>query len=268
MISIMKPIIEQPSSEYSVTHLEDCHMDWLKKMLKDKLLEICYGSNKVNLVPNRYTYHKACQHIAEQLDSQQDIHRYAIVAEIIMHLIAPEMLPFSAKSLSVILSLQDQNIKHGFDLNFYDEKENRIWYGEVKSGNSQKRETLITRARNDIRIYFDNIGSTKKRNTEYTWEAAINEAAVIFNTNDFANIIALYAADEEDIKNKNNGKRSALIMVVNFGSCNHPKNHADIKKHIEIIRKEHYFDRCIILSVLKKQFEDIIFFLKQEGTTQ
>lgn len=264
----MEPDVNRLDDKYAVIYLDDRHMDWIKKLIRDKLIEICYGSNKIRLAPDRYTYHKACQHLADQLASRQNIHKYAVVAEIIMHLIAPKMLSFPAKSLSVILSLQDQNIKHGFDLNFYNEAENRIWYGEVKSGYNQERKTLIARARDDLRAYFDNLGSTGKESTEYRWEAAVNEAAVMFNDNDFNSIINLYTTDEEDIKNKNNKKRNALIMVVNFGLCDHPENHADIENHINIITKRHYFDKCTILSILKQQFEDIILFLTQEGETK
>lgn len=262
----MQPNIEHPGKDHAVIYLNDDHISWIKELLKDKLAEICYGNSKIQLEADQYTYHRACKHIAEQLSSRQNIHKYAIIAEIIMHLIAPTMLTFHAKSLSVILSLQDQNIKHGFDLNFYDEEKRRIWYGEVKAGYNQTRQDLINRAKKDLKDYFNNINSEGKKNTEYRWEAAKNEAiTMFFSDSRLQDFLTLYSTNKEEIKNKSSKKRNALIMIVNFGASNHPENHEDIQKCINQIKSERCFNECIVLSALKEQFEDIILFLEQEG---
>lgn len=261
----MEPSIDTSSRDFAVTYLSDDHTEWIKQQLKNKLIEICYGNVKPNMFPDEYTYHKVCKHIADILATEVEIHKYGIVAEIIMHLLAPKMITFKVNPLSMLLSLQDQNIKHGFDINFYDTKRKRIWYGEVKSGYDQTRDELIVRARDGLRTYFDNIDSVKA-NTEYRWEAAKNEAFIMLcGDKSLSNILKLYTTNKNDIRNKTNHKRNAILMTVNFGEINHPEAHDDIKKQLKNIKAKKYFDNCIILSASKEQFEDIIDYLKQEG---
>lgn len=261
----MEPLIDNSNKDFSVVFLSEKHINWLKQQLKNKLKSICYGNLKPEIEPDEYTYHKACKHISDQLATETETRKYGIVAEIIMHLLAPRMVTFNVSPLSMVLSLQDRNIKHGFDINFYDTKKNRIWYGEVKSGYSQERDILITRARDGLREYFDNIDSTEE-NTEYRWEAAKNEAVhMLYGSKNLSAILKLYTTDRNNIKNKTNHKRNAILMTVNFGKIHHPEFHEDIKKHLKNIKAKKYFDNCILLSVSKEQFEDVIDYLKREG---
>ncbi len=251
---------------YSVIRLDESHMPEIKNMLKTRLAEICYGEGSIEMEPDEYTYHKACKHLWGQLMEGSKQRRYAIIAEIIMHLISPIMLHFDVEPLSVVLALQDKNIKHGFDINFFDQLHKRIWYGEVKSGVNQKRSNLINRAHTDLKDYFENIES-ENNDTSYRWDAAKNEARVIFsaNTSKLKQILQLLTESKEGILSKQKDKRNALIMTVNFGTAEFPDNNQDIERYINKTDKEHVFDHYIVLSVAKEQADDIISFLKEEG---
>lgn len=251
---------------YSVIQLDEHHMPEIKNMLKARLAEICYGKGSMEMEPDEYTYHKACRHLRGQLMNQPKQRRYAIIAEIMMHLISPIMLHFDVEPLSVALALQDKNIKHGFDINFFDHLRKWIWYGEVKSGDNQKRADLMNRAHVDLKDYFDNIES-ESNDTSYRWDAAKNEARVIFSTSTskLKQILQLLTESEKGVLSKQKDKRNALIMTVNFGETEFPCNHQDIKQYIDKTDKEHVFDNYIILSVAKEQADDIILFLEEEG---
>jgi len=256
-----------PDKRYAVIQLGDDHVDELKTMLKNRLTEICYGKGCIEMEPDVYTYHKACKNLWTQLSGISSQRQYAIIAEIIMHLISPTMIHFDVEPLSVALSLQDMNIKHGFDINFYEPMHRRIWYGEVKSGNNQKRIDLIKRAHTGLKDYFENIEAKGKKNTSYRWDAAKNEARVIFSTdtNKLKQLVQLLTESKNGILGRQKGKKNALIMAVNFGIAKFPREHRDIKKYIENTDKLQTFDNYIVLSVAKKQADDIISFLKQEG---
>lgn len=266
---MIKDSIEfDPQHRYSVLRLDDEHMLELERLLKKCLAEICYGKGSVNMEPDEYTYHKACHHIHEQLIDANSVRRGAIVAEMIMHLLAPIMIEFDIEPLSVLLSLQDKNIKHGFDINFLNLQNSMIWYGEVKSGNDKKRQKLIDRAHKDLTGYFDNVGAKGKKSTSYKWDAAKNEIRVIYagEGEKLEQILRLFSESKAGILAGQGGKRNALIMAVNFGKADFPPDHSDIAKYLDKkIDKEHHFDNCIVLSVAKEQINDIISFLKQEG---
>lgn len=266
---MIKDSIEfDPQHRYSVLRLDDEHMLELEGLLKKCLAEICYGKGSVNMEPDEYTYHKACHHIHEQLIDANSVRRGAIVAEMIMHLLAPIMIEFDIEPLSVLLSLQDKNIKHGFDINFLNPQDSMIWYGEVKSGNDKKRQKLIDRAHKDLTGYFDSVGAKGKKSTSYKWDAAKNEIRVIYagEGEKLEQILRLFSESKVGILAGQGGKRNALIMVVNFGKADFPPNHGDITAYLnEKIDKAHHFDNCIVLSVTKEQINDIISFLKEEG---
>lgn len=264
---LMDDIEFSKDRRYSVIRLNDSHITELKGMLRDRLAQICYGEGCIETEPDEYTYHKACKHLWSQLSGISSQRQYAIVAEIIMHLVSPSMLHFEVEPLSVALALQDKNIKHGFDINFLELQNKRIWYGEVKSGCNQSRSILIGRAHDDLKKYFENIESDGDDDTSYRWEAAKNEARVIFsaNTAKVKEVVRLLTESRNGILNGKKDKRNAIIMAVNFGVTGIPCDHLDIERYIKKTDKKHIFDNHVVLSVAKEQVEDIILFLRQEG---
>lgn len=254
---------------YSVIRLTEDHIEDLKTLLKNRLVEICYGQGAIEMEPDEYTYHKACKHIWRQLMKSDFERRYAIIGEMIMHLLSPLMIHFNVEPISLMLSLQDRNIKHGFDINFYSPEYKKIWYGEVKSGYNQKRVDLINRAHKDLDDYFQNIESPGKgkNNTSYRWEAAKNEARVILSADHakLKQILASLTESREGILKRQGAKRNALIMTVNFGAVNSPTQHKDIEQYLDGDKAKRSFDNCIVLSVAKENIDDIITFLQQEG---
>ena len=168
--------------KYKILKIDDYHFEDLKEMIKNQLAEVCYGVEPIAIEPDEYTYHAACRQIHKNLLRYKDEAKYGLIGELLMHILAPNYLDFSAESISRIFALQNQNIKQGFDLNFYDKGCKKIWYGEVKSGLVEKsnRRGLINKAHKGLKNYFDNIMSKKEISTRHRWEAAKAEVAVMF----------------------------------------------------------------------------------------
>lgn len=254
--------------KYRILKIDDHHFEDLKEMIKNQLAEVCYGVEPIAIEPDEYTYHAACRQIHKNLLRYKDEAKYGLIGELLMHILVPNYLDFSAESISRIFALQNQNIKQGFDLNFYDKGRKKIWYGEVKSGLVEKtnREELINRASKGLKNYFDNIMSEGQASTRYRWEAAKAEVAVIFASEKKIELTKLLSNSRNMVYQREGTNRNAILMAVNFGDFAYDiTDTKDIIRKIDGIKKTECFDNFIIICIHRKMFDDIIDFLGVEG---
>lgn len=200
------------------------------------------------------------------LNNMPDTSKMGCLGELIMHLVVPRVFGSTIDPLSRLLSMSGRNIKHGFDLNYYEDKTHAIWYGEVKSGNNQKRRALMERARNGLKEYFLGINKSGNASTKKKWEVALNEINALYSEHDKKRreLVSFLRKSRLDISN--GVSRNALIMVVNFGECDSDfESVDDIEKELTKIESECTFDKCLIISARRELFADILEFIANEG---
>lgn len=251
---------------YRVVRILPEHFDCLCSAIRSGLLEICYGRDLVYQDPEFLTYKHACQEIDNMLNNMPDTSKMGCLGELIMHLVVPRVFGSTINPLSRLLSMSGRNIKHGFDLNYYEDKTHAIWYGEVKSGNNQKRRALMERARNGLKEYFLGINKSGSASTKKKWEVALNEINALYSEHDKKRreLVSFLRKSRLDISN--GVSRNALIMVVNFGECDSDfESVDDIEKELTKIESECTFDKCLIISARRELFADILEFIANEG---
>lgn len=251
---------------YRVVRISPEHFGALCEAIRLDLLEICYGKDRVGLDPKLQTYKYACREISNMLNGMEDKKKIGCIGELIMHLIVPEVFGSKIEPLSVLLSMSDCNIKHGFDLNYYQYDNSSIWYGEVKSGIDQERKKLIKRAEKGLGGYFTGLNKTGKENTQKKWDVALNEMTLMFfaHQKKLMNLTHIFNKSRNDVAD--GVSRNALIMVVNFGVCDTDfRNTEDIEEELKNIKTNNIFDNCLIISARRELFTDILGFLAQEG---
>jgi len=262
-------IYHNQDKQFYVLRITDEHIPELKKVLGENLIEMCYGAKNQLFDPNGVTYTKACKAIITLIEySSTEARKYGAIAEMLMHVIVPMCLGPDFQSISLLLALQDRNVKHGFDLNFAQRKNKLIWYGEVKSGNEQKRSELLYRAYSGMKTNFINIDNANaKDNTSSKWDAAKHEVLVKFLDKDALPLHKILSDDQNNnIKNSTAGKRNAIFMTVNYGNTNYDSAlDTDDIEHIQDIARKNGFDHVIIIAAHKKIFSDIIDFLQNGG---
>lgn len=260
-------IVTHTGGKYKVVKIAQENLPDLKELIKDCLADICFGAEGVRIEPDTYTYVEACRQLHSNLERYDDVKKYGLVGELLMHVLAPGVLDFEAESMSIILALQNQNIKPGFDLNFHDKNQKKIWYGEVKSGlNHEDRKELITRARDGLRNYFDNIDSAGEKSTSYRWDAAKHEVAVIFAAEERVTLSQLLTSDRASISTNSDKRRNAILMTVSFGDTSYELSTTqDIEDSIANLINLNCFDDYLVINTHKQTFDDIIDFLKNEG---
>lgn len=266
---MLQKAIYYNSQQFYILRITDEHIPELFELLRKNLVDICYGPKNRIFDPKGATYTKACTAIIALIENPPtNTREYGVIAEILMHILAPICLGPNFQSISLLLSLQDRNIKHGFDLNFAQKEKRLIWYGEVKSGKERKRSELLRRACNSLKDNFLNIDNADiKKNTSSKWDAAKNEVLVKFLDRDALPLHKLLSDDQEcNIKNPAANKRNAIFMTVNYGNTGYDEalNTKDIE-YIQRTAKEEGFDRVAVISIHKKIFSDIIAFFKNDG---
>ena len=251
---------------YRVVRILPEHFDCLCSAIRSDLQEICYGKGVVCQDPELFTYKHACQEMSCMLNNMPETNKVGCLGELIMHLVVPEVFGSTVNSLSRLLSMSDRNIKHGFDLNFCEDKTHTIWYGEVKSGNDQNRKVLMRRARDGLNRYFLGISKPGSASTIKKWEVALNEINALYmeHNKKRKDLVSLLTKSRRDILDGTS--RNALIMVVNFGKCDNEFEFVDdIESELSKIKSEKTFDRCLIIYVRRELFVDVLDFITDEG---
>lgn len=258
------------NDRYKVIQINECHVGRLKDELRKKLAEICYGIRKPLINSDDYVLSVVCSNMVDVLENKTTEQKFGIIGELLMYLVVPDLLlDRKFESISLLMSLTDKNIKHGFDLNFYEGSCKKIWYGEVKSGTEANRVKLIGRAKKGLVEYFNNLQASGKKNTRSRWEAAKNEVFAKYYDKKGIPLSRLLDSSRTTIERGEGGK-NAVMMVVEFGrditSSKELLNCSDIELKIKQIEKVGCFDDFIIVAVHKKVYEDIIEFFKEEGS--
>lgn len=263
---VLEDVMAQSGLKYKVLKLTAASVDELHDLIRQRLAVICYGAERINIEPDEYTYKSACRQLTENLARYEDVMQYGLIGELLMHVLAPHFIDFEAESMSVILALQNQNIKPGFDLNFFESANKKIWYGEVKSGlAATERQELLDRARSGLRVFFDNIHATGEKSTRYRWEAAKAEVATIFAQKKKVGLTKLLTSDRSLIGSGDRGRRNAILMTVNFGDDNYNDDVSDIESAIERIDRLNNFDEYLVICMHHEAFANVIQFLDEEG---
>ena len=252
---------------YRVVEILPEHYAQLCKAIRQELQIICFGGYITTLDPKRSTYKKACRRVFSMLDCNDENRKIGIIGELLMHLVVPKVFGSEIESVSRLLSLQDKNIKHGFDLNYFDNDSKMIWYGETKSGGTGiKRNNLILRAKNGLKKYLLNVDNGKEDDTDAVWDALVIESMAIFGSGSSKYQVfteCLFADRDSAAKSQS---KNALLMVVNFGeSENKLEEIQDIQDQLMKIEESHVFNKCLIISAKKDLYDDIFSFIEGEA---
>ena len=251
---------------YRVVEVLSEHFEYLCEAIRKELQEVCFGKY---IAKNKYafsTYKDACEEITRMLDRKGDSKKIGFVGELLMHLIVPHVFGFRVESASVLLSMSNINIKHGFDINYLDYDNETIWYGETKSTASRKRKEIIKDAKDDLCDYFFGINGTAYENTRKKWRTALTEAMLVYNAEPDKLAYFNRIFDKSKCEILKGHSRNALLMVVNFGeSKNNLEDTQDIEAALSAIRRDNIFDKCLIISVGRELFLDILDFIEMEA---
>lgn len=132
-------------------YIIDSMSDDLKKLIKQKLSEICYGVNKVETGSNQFSLKNTAKEFLIRLgpiNVDIDNKQKGYLGEFLTHIILGENK--NIEPLSLFFNLEERSPKKGFDLVFRNIKNDNIIIVEVKSGSRLCNQSSITQTANAL----------------------------------------------------------------------------------------------------------------------
>lgn len=188
--------------------------DQIKDALESRLVDYCYGRVLAEEDPDYYSFDLTIEEFFKVYDAKSEEAKIGLAGELIVHLLV-EHGHENLASACVYLNKEERNVKKGFDLTFRDRNDGGLWYGEVKAGRVNDKETADSKARSLIstaelglhEMFTSDI--RKKR-----WDAAILDADAALESAEAKSVKKLLRADFKSLESGTPVKVKALLCAV------------------------------------------------------
>ncbi|TYB91592.1 MAG: hypothetical protein FXF54_08250 [Kosmotoga sp.] len=224
--------------------------DELKKLIDQKLISICEGNSKSDLI-------KVKKRVLNFLKSKNEKMRKGAVAEFFVHLY---LILSDYKQECMFFNLEENSIKKGFD--GYYSKQNEEWIMESKSGNinseSVSHKSKVREAYNDLKTKLDGAA------TNNPWRNAYNHASHMdVGSEESIRLHIKKLSDEYDDDVYHNIKDFNIIPGSTiFLNGKWIENNINVlEEDIEELVKNFDFNNIIVLCITKKSLNLFINYL-------
>lgn len=254
----------------SILVLEEVTQE-VKDALKANIVDYCYGRVNAAEDSDYYSLETTIKEFFRLYDAKSDTTRLGIAGELIVHLLLPhghERLV----SAALYLNKEESAIKKGFDLTFYDEVDDGLWYGEVKAGRVNPAESADSKVRDLVGLAERGLHKMfttdirKKR-----WDAAQLDADATLNSKQANTVKNLLRADFKTIRLGNAAEVRALLCGVVMHQLDLGEIDATTGQVlIDSITERGRFAGLRILLIQQTDLEDLIEVLRsfEKATTQ
>jgi len=244
-----------------ICYIED-FSDEFKLEIRNQLSQIYNGFFIVDEDPSFYSYKYTLDLFLNEFDKKSTNIKKGMIGELLSHIIL-NLLSTKLSSISVYKNKEENSIKKGFDIVYYDKNNDSLWYTEVKSGkgkSSKYNNVLLNRSKVGISTMLQS-----KR--QKLWDSAlIDLQLVIKNGIDQSKIKTLLKKDSPISISSNNKKNVILISVLYYDVKD-----AILLKSVEDFCaktvKSNLFNDVIVFSIQKNTYSKVISFLKKEAKT-
>lgn len=250
-------------NEYSIFYV-DSFSDELKDLIRYNLQSVCNGFSDVqDDLFSFFSYQNTLKFFFETYDTKKESIRKGIIGELLAHLLIPKYHN-NLKSTSILKNFEENQIKKGFDIVYYDYSTSNLWYSESKSGRSGT--SINSTTYNKVLLYKSRSGILEMFNSgrNKLWDKARSEVDKTIEINKGRiNIKNILAKDSPVIDTKNNKKKVILISIL-YHNLSDEIEPLSVKSFQKKTHKMDIFDETFILSIQKEAYESVEEFLKSE----
>ncbi|MCH7759547.1 DUF1837 domain-containing protein, partial [Patescibacteria group bacterium] len=203
-ISITGITLERyPNSSVYICYIEN-FSSGLKEEIKIMLNSIFHGAVDAEEDKEIFNYQATLKDFLERYNKKSEEIKKGIIGELLAHLLIPKYIN-NLNTISIMKNKEEKSLRKGFDIVYYDDDYNLIWYCEVKSGgdssevnvNAKNRE-LLNKAKTTITAHAS-LGDRR-----ILWQSVLTDVrSTIFNSKKQINIKALLKADYPGVRNRN-----------------------------------------------------------------
>ncbi|MCZ8091818.1 hypothetical protein [Flavobacterium sp.] len=249
--------------EYSIFYVDNFSNE-LKNLIRENLQSICNGFSDVqDDLYSFFSYQNTLKFFFETYDTKEESIRKGIIGELLAHLLIPTYHN-NLKSTSILKNFEENQIKKGFDIVYYDYSTSNLWYSESKSGRSGT--SVNSTIYNKVLLYKSRAGMLEMFNSgrNKLWDKARSEVDKTIEINkgriDIKNMLA---KDSPIIAAKNKKKKVILISILYHNLLDEIEP-ISVKSFQEKTHKKGIFDETFVLSIQKEAYESVETFLKSE----
>lgn len=238
--------------------------DELKAEIREQLSGVWNGFSEVQEMPEFYSYTRTVASFLDRYRSKSDSTKKGMIGELLSHILIGLYFK-DLTSLSILKNKEERSIKKGFDIIYYDDSTNEVWYSEVKSGKSESgsdsssvyNNTLLGRCKESITQMFED-------RRESLWESALIDVGLtIENSQRRIDLKRVLSLDTPSFNPSS--KKSVIFVSVLYHELSDPiELRSIVDFHLETVEEDTFSD-VLILSIHKATFQKVADFLEAEA---
>lgn len=240
--------------------------DEFKQIIRDSFSKISHGEALVTDDDRGYyNYKRTVKSFLENYDKKAAAPNLqkGFIGELLANILIRNYRD-KLECVSVYFNKEENQIKKGYDIVYYDADLDCIRYSEVKSGEKNQAETadtktkaLLSNSKNDIAAKFNDI---RKK----LWDSALVDAnLVISNKTKSKYVTDLLKADQIN-NEKGQRKYSVILISVLFSDINNKLNYAKVLEFLTEVTAEGLFENILVFSIQKNTYTTVVEFLRGE----
>jgi len=237
----------------------------LEDLIRKQLSGIYNGFAEVAEMPEYFSYPFTLQSFLDRFESKAEDTQKGMIGELLGHIMINTFFD-QLSSLSVLKNKEERSIKKGFDIIYYHNIQDNLWYTEIKSGKSEDgsatsneyNKVLLKRANDGIVEMFES-----GRNS--LWESALVDVKLVVEQGGRRVKMRELLANQSPVVIPADTKRNVILVSVLYHGMSDKILLSTLKEFYSAMLLEGSFKDVIVISIQKATFQKVANFLKTEA---
>lgn len=269
-VEILPGVVKDENQDYVLYYIETLS-DSLKNEIRNRLIEICHGADRVQSGSKIYSYKATLEEFISRYKTNNNIsedRKKGMIGELLVHVILEIEGHFI--TVSPFFNMEERSFRKGFDILLFEEDTGELWIAEIKSGSKQKRQrnassaavSLVNTAKNNLKTRLN------EPNTSL-WLNAINAAKTSMSNGGtqkdaVVKLLEQCADSAVDQTNSSNDYNVVLAGML-FHTMSERMMREKIAQKYDSVLQEKLFRKLFIIAIQKGTFEAVYDFLDGEA---
>lgn len=253
------------SREGFVIGCVDEFSDELKDIIRQELNTICFGKQLVaDGIPEFYSYSKTLKEFLVRYDKATQQRKVGMMGELLSHIFIDRAFP-TLKPVNRLFNKEERHIKKGFDLNRLASTKDSIWYGEVKSGEKSKTQTVDAKHKQLLGDAKRDLVKKLTGGEQSLWDNAVCDVSLVLSEKSAKNAAQLLQKDFLSLESNPKEKKKAILISTLFHDSKDTLQEQSVAKHTAKLAAEDKFSDILVLCIQKTTYTKVVDFLRQEA---